>query len=559
MKPKPPSGKCRRRLSAWLCCVALAAAVLVRLLVPVPAGDAPESAPTPRPAGMAAPGAVAGGGTGPAEAAGPSWEFEPAEVLANPDCGIAAGWGMPAGDVALLVLPGGAAGEPGAGARFAVLDERGTLFGGVLPFRPNHWRLGRRPDGGVVTAFGDLRLNSRVSRPPESPEPLRVYLDGGLVYESEKAWNFGVARDGSSFFAIEPLAGRASRLVIRNLDLGVETHRDLGAEFNPFTANEGPYGASYTRDAAEVAFWPPQQRDGVLGDYWFYPVGGGDPRVVRAVSASTGAPRRPGGAADAADPRMVRVERVEGRTWERLVFDSSEVVYHIADKSPTWRSVGPFEVAKYVYGGYGGEGGPRRTEVWRRAVPMDISTWARAPDGPWLALGDGGTRVLVLDTSTGGYALAFPTLEDAARRIPERLWRRKVPGTGGMNYRQWAWASATLERLRGLLGPEATVRDAGWLGGFWFEDGNRLVLSGHIGRYPDPLRFYYDVFEMETVGVDGGPAFRVEKDDVACGLGGLRGLDVRDGRLVYPGPRAAPTSDRAWIGRDGAVDEGETP
>ena len=555
--PVAHAGKQRRRLGAGLCGVALAAAVVIRLLVQGPEGDEPGSTPPPRPGGVDSRAAAdADGGTPPPQplrAAGSSWELEPAEVLGDPDCGIAAGWGMPAGDVALVVVPGGE-GEA-TGARFAVLDEHGTLFGGELPFRPNHWRLGRRDDGGVVTAFGDLRLNSKVSR-PESGEPLRIYLDAGLVYESGKAWDFGVARDGSSFFVVEPLAGQASRLVIRDLNLGTETHHDLGPELNPFTAAESPYGTSYTRDAAEVAFWPPQQRDGVFGDYWFYPVGGGGPRVVRAVPVGSGAPRPQGGAADAADPRMVRVERVGGRTWERLVFDSSEVVYHIADRSPTWRTTGPFEVVKYAYSGYGGEAGPQRSEVWRQTVPMNIASWSRAPGGPWLAVGDGGRRVLALDTSTGELALAFPTAEDATSRVPERLWRRKAPGADGMNYRQWAWASETLAALRGVLGPDATVADMGRLEGFWFEDGNRLLLSWSVGDYPD-LRRFHDVFEMGSVEVDGGPAFRLEKDEMRCGLGGLRGLDVRGGRLVYPGRRAAPTSDRAW-GATGPVADDQT-
>ena len=421
MNAPPAAGKRRHRLGTGSACLALAAVVLARLLADGPGGGGPEAASAPRPAGAEDPavGREAGSTADAGVAAGPAApfrEFAPGAVLANPDCGIAAGWGMPAGDVALVVVPDAAAGGPPAGARFAVLDGSGTRFAGELPFRPNHWRLGRRADGGVVTAFADLRLNSEVSKPPDAPEPLRVYLDGGLVYRSEKAWDFGVARDGSSFFAVEPLAGRASRLVIRNLDLGAESHHDLGGELNPLSASDSPYGASYSRDAGEVTFWPPQQRDGVLGDYWFYPVGGGAPRVVRAVSARTGAPLREDMAADAVDPRMVRVERVAGRSEERLVFDSSEVVYHVADKSPTWRGGGPFEVAKYAYGGYGGTGGPGRTELWRRVVPMRIATWARAPDGPWLALGDGGRRVLVLDTATGDHALAFPTLEDGSRR-----------------------------------------------------------------------------------------------------------------------------------------------
>ena len=216
-----PAARERRRLLAGAACAALAAAVLVRLLAPGPyeGPDAPMDPAARTPAGGRERG-TAGAGEALAHA-GPArlpWELAPEEVLANPDCRVEAGWGMPAGDVALVVVPDRDGGEPGA--RFAVLDDRGTLFGGELPFRPNHWRLGRRADGGVVTAFAALRLNSMVSRPPESPEPLRVYLDGGLAYESEKAWDFGVAYDGSSFFAVEPMAGAASRLVIHNLDLG---------------------------------------------------------------------------------------------------------------------------------------------------------------------------------------------------------------------------------------------------------------------------------------------------------------------------------------------------
>ena len=65
-------------------------------------------------------------------------------------------------------------------------------------------------------------------RPPEAPEPVHIYWDGELVYENDKAWRFGVAPDGSSFYVIEPLAGEASRLVVRSLDAGEEHHYDLG-------------------------------------------------------------------------------------------------------------------------------------------------------------------------------------------------------------------------------------------------------------------------------------------------------------------------------------------
>ncbi|MCY3838486.1 MAG: hypothetical protein OXH09_07595 [Gammaproteobacteria bacterium] len=251
---------------------------------------------------------------------------------------------------------------------------------------------------------------------------------------------------------------------------------------------------------------------------------------------------------------MVRVERIDGRRQDRLLFESSEVAYVITDNSEPGGD-GPFEVAKYTYRGYGRVAGPQRAEEWRRVVPMPIWSWARAPDGDWLAVGDGANRVVVLDTTTGGYALAFPTLQDAHRRVPKRLWSRPVPGhADGMNFWQWAWASTALGRLRGVLGSEATVRDVGRLDGFWFEDGNRLVLARSTGS-SDHLRIFHDVFDMDTAMVDSGPDFRVEKDDWSCGLGGLRGLAVRNGRLTYPGPRPTP-SDHAW---DSVVKERENP
>ena len=76
--------------------------------------------------------------------------------------------------------------------------------------------------------LGDLRLNSGTFRPPESPAPVRIYMGEQVVYESEKVYNFRIARDGTSFAVHEPLAGDASRLVVHNLDLRTERHFDLG-------------------------------------------------------------------------------------------------------------------------------------------------------------------------------------------------------------------------------------------------------------------------------------------------------------------------------------------
>ena len=85
----------------------------------------------------------------------------------------------------------------------AVVDQAGTQFRETVPFRAHRIRIGRQADGTLVAAFGDTRLNSREFRSPHSPEPLHVYVDGQLLYQSDKARDFDVATDGSSFFVQE--------------------------------------------------------------------------------------------------------------------------------------------------------------------------------------------------------------------------------------------------------------------------------------------------------------------------------------------------------------------
>ena len=504
------------------------------------AGDQPD---TPRTVASATPAAGASGEVAAEGDPGSSRdtrsmrvEFSAEDVIGNPDCQL--GVGGASGDVAVVVLPAGE-GQP-VGARFATVDGSGTLFGGELPFLPNHYRVGRRADGSVLAAFADLRRNSKAFRNPESAEPLHVYMDGALIYETDKTWQFGLAPDGSSFFAIEPLAGEASRLVIRNLDLGTEVHHDLGGEFNPLTPYYSPYGAFYSGNVGEVVFWPPQELNGSpRGDYWFYPVDGSEPRVVRVET--TDMRRRSGAAANAVDQRMVRVERLpEGAGNDRFHFESSEVAYHIEDAAPAFARLGReseivtdglFKVTKVRYEGYGTEEGPQRTEVWNQGAPMHVHTWRLSEGGSWLAL-RGTRRVWVLDTSTGDYALAFPTMEDVGRAIPRGQGSKKV--LGDMNYAQWAWASATLPRLRDVLGPDATVEDVGSIGGMRFI-GDRLVISVSVGPRGDRRRMY-DVFDMNSVEKDGAPVSRIA-GDVPCGRGGLHGLGTENGRLVYSGMR----------------------
>ncbi len=77
----------------------------------------------------------------------PSWEFSPEELIDNPDCNFTAGLGNADG-AAIYVLSGE------AGARFAVLDGQGTVFGGELPFDPNDYRITSVPINSRTTSTG---------------------------------------------------------------------------------------------------------------------------------------------------------------------------------------------------------------------------------------------------------------------------------------------------------------------------------------------------------------------------------------------------------------------
>lgn len=183
--------------------------------------------------------------------------------------------GGPDNDTAAVVLPAD------SGARFAVLDGSGWVFGDTLPFLPNHHRLGKRSDGTVLAGFGNLRLNSKVFRGSETPEPVRIYEDGYVAYETDKAWDFGIARDGTSFFVHEPLPGGASRLVVRDLDAGGEKHIHFGETLTPTSEYEHNYGVFYAVDAREIMVWPLHDDFISLGEYRFHAVRADSVREIR--------------------------------------------------------------------------------------------------------------------------------------------------------------------------------------------------------------------------------------------------------------------------------------
>ena len=197
-------------------------------------------------------------------------KFAPDQVIGNPDCRFLAGYGNAMG-VGMVVLP-----DQG-GSRFEVLDGSGLVFGADLPFHPNHYRLAKHEDGSVLVGVGDLRLNAKTSRSEDAPEPVRIFRDGALIFETQNAWNFGLASSGSAFFVVEPTAGSTSQLLIHNLDMGATYQHDLGHEYSP-SSNDLPYRAMFSKNDTEVMMVP----SGFMGgdSHHFFPSDGGPRRTI---------------------------------------------------------------------------------------------------------------------------------------------------------------------------------------------------------------------------------------------------------------------------------------
>lgn len=282
-------------------------------------------------------------------------------VIADPQCRMVVGQ-RTASDTALVYLP------LGDGAWFAVVNTFGVVFDGTLPFVPKRPQVGKRPDGTILVGFS-------------LEDEVQIVHDGSVIYEFDDVWSFDIADDGSSFFVVEPLAGDASRLVIRNLELREEHHFDLGTAI---TRTNGSlyFGLAYSLDLAEVIIQPSRGRDGASR---FYPVVGGDPREV-VVEQRPGMP-----------------------TKDLSIFATSELSYHAHNVGGEarnlygllWRIV---EVEREYSNGV-----ERGREAWTRDLQfLPYLSMQLSLDGAWLLLADPVGGIEVLDTADGETVLSYP-------------------------------------------------------------------------------------------------------------------------------------------------------
>lgn len=313
--------------------------------------DAPGDSPTP-----------------PEESAAPRTtlvQLTPEDVIGNPDCVMTPGTGN-AGDLAMVVVPAS------GGSRFAVVDGSGVVYGGALPFdATSHHAFARRPDGSVLAAFArGLQPGNRRPWWSNRTQGVRIYHDGQVIYESDQAWQWRIASDGSSFFVVEPMAGGVSRLVVRNLDLRIESHFDLAGLHPKF--GDGAAGAflEYSRvDSSQVVLSPVSPRGSSEQSIWLFPTDGGEPMELPPEA------RGPG-------------------SWR---FGSSKDGYFtvLGDDGRT-------SIVRRVFGLEEGESSV--DQAWSR----DASWVTVSDDGVWLAaLRD--RRVHVLEASTGRTVLVGRT------------------------------------------------------------------------------------------------------------------------------------------------------
>lgn len=404
----------------------------------------------------------------------------PADVMGNPECIMRPGIG---GDLALVLVPGDGR------LRFAVIDGSGVVFEDTLPELTRFSSLVRQPGGSVLAGF-----LSRAG-PPAGSGGVILYRDGQVIYENRAVTQFALAGDGMSFFVIEPMAGDAARLVIRNLELGTETHHDLGL-LKTTSVDVNRSMAAYSIDDSEVVI---QSLSLFLGGGTrtehgavFFPTNGGEPRELAPLEGATPLRR----------------------------FASSRVGYFTTlrrdDFASTVKSEFRYDNAEVS-----------AVDRWKR----DLAMTAVSDDGVWVVAQDGAT-IHVLDASTGEtvFQRMWPSLPDYRVDILEgRLVLDSPVADPG-----------DLASCRSLRQVESrTVADE--TDGTTIE--RRLVdVTEERACLADLrerglYRTVYDVYDLRTLA-DGTPPdhYRVEYgENPHCGSGHdpLGTLEVRDDRLVY--------------------------
>lgn len=458
--------------------------------------------------------------------------FSPRKIIDHPLCRMGIGH-RHAANIAVVVMPGAT-----GGARFAVLDGGGTIFDGELPFFPNSHALGRGKDGSVLVGFGGSAPDkeSILQADAEPAEgPVHVYRDGTLIFETDGAWQFNIASNGTSFFVVEPQAKFIPRLVIEprlvvgNIASGTKHRFDIVDQLQDIYDAYGNdvYGrARYRRDAHTAAYSSTEDEIMIVPKYksWgytynrpgailFYSVVEGRPRFgVFSHHAALLASSSHGYFAD-----QCMVERiVDGR---RLQRDEITVV----KKQFDWSDIA--EKTEMV--------------IWSRTIDLDgFLGLSLSDDGAYLILD--AINLHVLDAATGETVFAFPVEANLSGVIDgkEYHWtwdrdsgeRRILRDTPVGR----AYHDAALKRLTNVVPLGHTINDIELGGPLAIRQG-RLAMTHRVPHIGEILY----LFDMNGIQPTDAPKARVELSrpvaDKACVMGNIpeQGLQMRNDKLTY--------------------------
>ncbi len=158
------------------------------------------------------------------------------------------------------------------GSRFVLLDDERIVAEGQLPFIPRRMSLGFPEFASPLIAFSVPSVDTEVRH------QLRVFRGSGEIFSAESVWDYGLAKDGSSYFVVEPVSVDSTRLRLRNFKQGSEKHFDLDQMYAADSEGQPPYHAAYSHGETEIQFTPSAQD--LNRRYAFFPVGSGERRRV---------------------------------------------------------------------------------------------------------------------------------------------------------------------------------------------------------------------------------------------------------------------------------------
>lgn len=355
------------------------------------------------------------------------------------------------------------------GGRFAVVDSGGIHHAGELSFWPANFEVVKRSDGSVLTGFGRLAEETKLEGSRVQQQPLRVFLDGELIYGYDDIWAFGLAPDGSSFYLVEPQADNRSQLVIRNLEEGSEHRFDLGEILDLPGGDVLSRPIYYSMDSSEVMIAP--NIEGV-GQHEFFPAKTGESERRRVTALKE---------------NRVLSARFASSTDGYFLYDwSDEGSLAISRQQIQWGDDQRM-VTDWLHS---------LSPFYHRAQELELS-----PDGTFLLLN--GRELALLYTSSGRRAF----------RVPSGEFEQDLLG----------------ELRTEVAEEQAAQTTRGWFVGNQLLVGQHQSLR----EIEEAAYDVYDLEGIQLGAEPIGRIFKTSSSECAAGDHPSQGLQARDGRLTF--------------------------